>query len=387
VNVADSSKQRDVLIWAIVVVVALTCLILISSDAVRAILFGCVLCVLAYYSVVLLHEVGHTITGLQAGYRFVMLAAGPVYIFRGDDSKLHLKRRVHQRSGLLGFAMFLIEDFTDFRRRMLWFVIGGPLSTAIVLVVSAVLYAFGLRFPNFTVYYTQPLIWALGIFNVALIASSFSLLLGSLYPSNWVSTDGNKLRRLLYSEATAERMKAQIQTSQANVQGIRPRDWSEEWIASLIALDEASADTVKAYLQAYRWALDRGDEAVAERYLTTAVRFRNHAEPKQRVVALNEAAFFEMRYHANIQNAEEWVDRMMMETESLSDNSVFRMRMLCAVGLTQRKYDKVRQMARQAIEKMDHIGAGDGISIMERDLFKDMITLCDLADEMQAKRA
>lgn len=385
-NTSNQSALRHLLIQAIAAVLTLTFLLVVGSDALRSLLIAGLICLLALYMVVFLHELGHYLAGMRVGYRFAIFSVGPVYV-QSQDGKMVTGLHPFQwpPSEILGFTVFFVEDFADFRLRMLLYVAGGPLATALTVALAGFLYAVGNQFPNFGLYYTQPITWALGIFTFGLMMASVSLLVGSLYPANWVPTDGNKLFRLLRSEASAERLKAQIMVAQANLHGIRPRDWNRDWITAMTALDEPSVDTVQAYMQAYRWGLDSGDEHLAESFLTIAVKHRQQAAPNERVTVLLEAAFFEMRYHANPQHAIQWLSKL--ENQQNRARATIVMRMACARDLTRRQYDKARQRAYQAIDMLDSANAFDGRSIMERDLFRDMIKLCDLADEMQSKRA
>src|SRR5262249_18810055 len=154
------------------------------------------------------------------------------------------------------------------------------------------------------------------------------------------STDGSKLARLLRGGATLARFQAQVQIGTAILQGLRPREWEPEWIDALTALTDDTADTVNSHLLAYRWALDRGDAQQAEKYLATAVKLRNRVSQVDRANILVEAAYVEMRYHANAQNAEQWIKKL--GTDQKRAQPLLRLRMACAANLLLSQYPETR---------------------------------------------
>lgn len=168
---------------------------------------------------------------------------------------------------------------------MFWYILGGPVANALVVVVAGLLYTQSGGLPTFNPIGAPMWLlveWAWSVLSFCLFWIAVLLLLGSLYPSGWVSTDGNKLWRLLRGGTVLDRFKAQVQIGTAVLQGIRPRDWNPAWIHSLTALNDDSADTVNSALLIYRWFLDRGDVPQAETYLTTAVKLRKKVNPADR---------------------------------------------------------------------------------------------------------
>ena len=360
-------------------------LLVVGGSNLRYLALALLLFFLAFYTAILIHELGHLIAGLRLGYRFKIFAVGMIHVYQdGDQLRFSWRRLAWQPANLLGFTLFEI-DYADFRRRLGWLVAAGPLANVLLAVISGL---FSLRangFPSYELYLNNPLSWILSEFNALLFWVSIFLLAMSLYPSAWVSTDGHKLLRLWRSGAILERFKAQMQIASAVLHGIRPRDWPLAWIAALTEAQDDTADTANAHTLAYRWALDRGDERQAEEFLTTAVKLRSVVSPQDRINLLIEAAYVEARYHANANNANQWLKRLGVENKRAQP--LLRLRLICAANLIMRQYEKARYNARQAIRAIDRSQATDGITIMERDLFLDIINLCDLADEMQAKRA
>jgi hypothetical protein len=377
VNDLRSLNQRRFPLQAVLVALFLL-LALFGSSSQRTTALFWLLGMLALYVIVIIHELGHLIAGLSVGYRFSIFSVGLVHIYRENDKlRISWRRLPWQPANFLGFTLFFIDDYTDFRRRMFWYVLGGPLANALVVVVAGLLYANRLRWPIIDEFSTPAAVnttfittvtW--NIFIFCTFWEALLLLLGSSYPSAWVSTDGNKILRLLRGGATLDRFKAQVQVGSAVLQGVRPRDWNPAWIDALTVLKDDSADTVNASLLLYRWYLDRGDVQQAETHLTTAVKLRKKIGPADRANILVEAAYFEMRYHANAQNAEQWIKKLGKEQKRAQ--AIPRLRMACAANLILKQYAETKQVAQQAIEVLDRAKANDGFSIMERDLFRDM---------------
>lgn len=369
----------------LVIIVLFLLAALIGSPNQRILAFAWIIGFVAFYVVIIIHELGHLIAGWRVGYRFSIFSVGLFHVYKeADKLRVGWRRLPWQPPSFLGFTLFFVDDYTNFRRRMFWYILGGPLANALVVLVGALLYASMNGLPYVGYYFFQPLIWIQGIFVVGLFWGGLLLLLGSIYPSEWISTDGNKLLRLLQGGAILERFKAQVQVGSAVLAGVRPRDWDSAWIVPLTARKESSADTVNAHILAYRWALDRGDEQQAEHYLTVAVRSRQKVSPIERANILVEAAYFEMRYHANAQNADQWIKKL--GTEQKRAQPLFRLRMSCAANLLMRQYPETRQIAEQSIQVLDRANANDGLSIMERDLFRDLAQ-CAAQAETEAQTA
>jgi hypothetical protein len=374
VNEPRLLAQRRFPIQTIVVVLFLF-FALIGSDNQRMIAYAWMIGMVALYVAITIHELGHLIAGFRMGYRFSIFSVGLLHVYKeGGRIKASLRRLPWQPPSFLGFTLFYVDDYTDFRRRMFWYILGGPLTNALLVIVSGLLYR-GL--PHISWYFFQPLDWMWGIFVFALFWLSILLLVGSLYPSEWVSTDGNKLLRLIRGGATLERFKAQVQIANDILQGVRPREWDEPLIAPLTALTESSADTVNSHLLAYRWALDRGDVQQAETYLTTAVKFRQKVSVLERANILVEAAYFEMRHRGNAQNADQWIKKL--GTDQKRAEPIARLRMACAANLLLKHYAETKQIAQGAIQVLDRANTNLGLMIMDRDLFRDMAAQADEA--------
>jgi hypothetical protein len=333
---------------------------------------------LAFYVTITVHEAGHLLAGLSVGYDFSIFAVGALNLTRADGKwRVAIGNPAWVPKSFMGFTLFFINDYTEFRRRMMIYIGGGPLANFLLLVVAYL----ALRASNFTMsaslFATAPLTWVLGTALTGVVWTAAFILLTSLYPSQWLPTDGSKLWKLLWNDARTDRLRAQTQIGSAVLRGVRPRDWEPAWIETALARKDGSASEANAHYLAYRWALDTKAMVRAEQHLAQAVRLRFKLSPADRLLILIEAAFFELRFNANAANADAWLKKL--GSQQRQTHPIPRLRLACAANLMLKKYDHVRQIAHAAIAVLDKAKAQDGVSLAERDLFHDMIVLSDAA--------
>lgn len=368
--------------WAVfgLIVLAVVIMAIIPSQAgVRQLATVLLLLLVALFVNVLVHELGHYVAARREGYPIYALVVGPFGFYRTEDGGWAFQIRGKWPS-VLGYCLFGTKVAMNQRWGYARAIAGGPLAGFLFAALSywAALWLQG-AFPV-PDYAQNPVLWMLNTFAFMVPLVSLSLNLTALLPTEWADTDGHKLFRLLRSDAHARRYLALEGVRLTNVRGVRPRDWEPEWIAMITELQDRSVDTVTAHKFAYRWALDRGDQVAAEAYLAQAVKWRESANPRERATVLVEAAFFECRYHANQQNAQEWVQKLGLQRRLAAP--LPRYRWACAYGLVLGKYDEVRRLGKALLQGPQPTG----MSQQDADLVQEMLDLCDLADEMKAQR-
>lgn len=320
---------------------------------------------------IIVHELGHLAAGLRAKLHFVAIGIGPLALTHNQGRPRVMILRL--QGNILGYCLFFLPDRPDpdLRQQLSGMIAGGLLAS---LALGVGLLGVG----------ATGMLATLGWFGMMLTFTgylSLLLLVANLYPAQWISTDGRKLLELWRSESHARRLLSHTRIAQAALQGIRPREWDEVQVRRMTALQHGDSYSLDPHYLAYRWALDRKDEAQAERYLSYAVRFRKRASPNARAMLLVEAAFFECRYRANQHNAEQWLRKLGQQMRLAP--ALAKLRLTCAASLVLRDYPQARLAAMRGLQVLEH--AADGFSASERALFEEMIDLCNLASEMSRR--
>ncbi|MFO0584739.1 MAG: hypothetical protein U0229_20905 [Anaeromyxobacter sp.] len=235
------------------------------------------------YLALLLHETGHVLGGLSQGFRFLFLAAGPLWLERGAGGRgLALRlNRIPATWG--GVAACVPLDDRDLVKRMAVLAAGGPaMSLALALgawlAARAVPHGTGLAF-------------ALGV--TALASGLFFLATAQPFGAGGgFMSDGGRLRALLGGGPRAAREAALLSLTAASTAGVRPREWSEAAVRDLAAHADGGAMDLGAAMLRYSWHLDRGDLPAAEADLAAA-RAKAEVSTLAKDALATEAAWFE----------------------------------------------------------------------------------------------
>ncbi|MBX3081377.1 MAG: hypothetical protein KF716_07050 [Anaerolineae bacterium] len=332
--------------------------------------------VLSMLIAIIVHELGHLIAGLLVGYRFSMFAILHFRIYR-EDNKLSISWRQSQlyKTRYLGFVRFFIDDFTNFRQRRFWLTLGGPLATALTVVVAGVLYANRPPLPPGS---TPSLItaqdWLQRFLPLGLFMVDLAFLVLTLYPTPF--NEGNVLLLLLRGGATLEQYQRLIQISNADAQGVRPRDWD---ISLINALLDSNADEFTSHLLLYYWALDHHDQQQARTALAAAIKSADKASAPDRAEIAVEAVYLDISDRANAQDIEQLIAKLGKAINRAQP--ITRMRLACAANLALHQYAETRKIAHHALQLIEREKANTGGTIMERDLFHEMAERVALAEK------
>jgi Peptidase family M50 len=250
------------------------------------ILFTGLSCVVAAWSIVVVHELGHVAGGLVVGFRFDSLAIG---LLRFDRPfRVSWQRGPLTWSG--GWAsMFPIKE--DRRRdRALVMVAAGPL--ACVVAGSVVLL----------------LPFAKGLGSVVFVAAGIGNLL-ELLPirAGGVMLDGARIAMLMRNGAWGERWLALMKLAAEFRAGVVPESLSPSELAKAVALRDDSLDTLTAHAMAYSAAFHRRDDARAAGMLEVVLRHAHRAAPALREGLMSDAAVFQARRRRRPDLAEQWL--------------------------------------------------------------------------------
>lgn len=249
-------------------------------------LVGCSV-VVAGFAVVVVHEAGHVLGGLAAGFRFHSMAIGPI--------KLDRSFRVSRHRGSLAWSggwvgMFPVKR-DHLRLRALVLVLAGPVSS---------------------------LLWGCAVFLLPFSKGPASavFILGSilgglieLLPirSRAVAFDGWRILRLLRNREWSDRWLA-LMTLSADLQdGVLPEALPAHDLAKAVAVRDDSIDTVSAHAIAYSAAFHQHKDTEAGQMLETCLRYSSHAAPALREALMSDAAVFQARRRKRVDLAEQWL--------------------------------------------------------------------------------
>ena len=167
----------------------------------------------AFFSGVLVHELGHVAAGFIAGLEFRRLLVGPLAFTR--EARGYRLRFIGKRFMAGGYAHMIPRSQAGIRGKFRLFLAGGPIATLLLFVPVAL-------FP-----------WGTG--TAALLFANLVLAAFCLIPMEIQGhyTDGKAIQILFQESPAAERMAAILYLVSLNGQGIPPGQWPAEVIEKL----------------------------------------------------------------------------------------------------------------------------------------------------------
>jgi hypothetical protein len=244
---------------------------------------------------VAVHEIGHMIAGLLAGFRFDSLRVGPFTVHRG--CRFSFERSL---GNWFGGAATVVPVSTD---RLLTgamvLVCGGP-AASIVSGCAVLL------FPAKSLAG-----WAFGI--ASLLGG-----LGDLVPFRFrsVVSDGARIRMLLWDRPQGERWLALLRLGAELASGTPPDLLPQVYLEKAIAFRDASPDTVTAHAIAYSTAFYTHKDDEAGRLLETCLHYSGFVAPAMRETLMSNAAVFQGRRRQREDLAQQWLHAIPMNTSS-----------------------------------------------------------------------
>jgi hypothetical protein len=239
----------------------------------------------AYLAAITVHELGHVIGGLAAGFRFQHLRISLIILHR--TKRLSLLREPNRV--MTGEAKLLPQNEETKRSSFVAFVAGGPAAN----LLSALLVSFISPSPAATFFVVISVI--VGLTELLPVPMLFAV------------TDGARLKMLYFDRPRGERWMAILQLSASSSDARSPEKMSPSMLAIATAISDASADTVTAHAMAYYNALTRKQYAEAGRFLEVCLRSAAHARPGVLEALKSDAVVFQAAIRHSPQLAGEWL--------------------------------------------------------------------------------
>lgn len=213
------------------------------------------LALLLYLGCILVHEAGHLAAGALAGFRPLVLIAGPLRLER-TNGRTHasFNRSVPLAAGL---AICTPVGTHDLRRRTMVMAAGGPLASLLLGVQCLALWmalspllrdgGSGAAVATFMLLFGGFVSLAIGMLTLLPMRA------GGFY------SDGARILRLMRNDEETEREVALMSLMGLALGGARPREWDVELVRSASAIRDGGAFEVSGLQFAHLHALDTGD--------------------------------------------------------------------------------------------------------------------------------
>ncbi len=200
-----------------------------------------------------------------------------------------------------GYASIQIDRIRRLRKRLMFFIAGGPganfASVVLIAILANVVDLNGswIATPTATFAYV-----------------SLVLCLMSLSPigSRGYWTDGARIKALVTSREKARRWFCLAALGNAYRSGKAPKSWCSTWTKAATSLRDGSMDEVSGCLLAYFSASDRKQADLAAGYLERCLELTNLVGPTLRDVLALEAAVFQAWDRNDIEKATQWLQRV-----------------------------------------------------------------------------
>ena len=234
-----------------------------------------------------IHEVGHLLAGLAAGFHFRSLSVGRWQI----DRNLKVSRQGPGEDAALGGAFFAPNEMRNHPQGIAFMTLAGPMANLISAFILMML-----------------------PFHKSLIVGWFiavSLFLGieNLVPFQYrgVTSDGMNLFTLLWNRAKYERRLALLQLLQDRLEGVETESISPELLATATAVRDKSSETFWAHLIAYAAAYTQKKDDEAARLLEVCLQYLGYAPSSLREIAIANAGIFQADRRKRIDLARQWL--------------------------------------------------------------------------------
>ncbi len=202
-----------------------------------------------HFTALAIHEVGHAVFGVLAGFRLRLLGVGPIGL-ESQESGLKLRRLPLRAWG--PFATMRAESTERLESRLAWLLAGGPLTSLCVgiVCVGASLLPGASRW------------WlAVGVLNLCVAVASGQPFIAT---GAGVASDGRRVLDLWRDDPDARAAAALVALDGQAAAGTRPAHWDPTLLRRAMQITKPTAFVLAAAVAAYRHATDTVGIAGAE---------------------------------------------------------------------------------------------------------------------------
>jgi hypothetical protein len=242
----------------------------------------------AFFLSIAIHELGHALVGVAAGFRFNSLRIAWLQF----DRPFRISFYRGKGTGAGGWASLFPVKQDKLILRTIVMLVAGP--GANLLSVTGVVLALPYADHSFL---SAFLIWSLILGLINLLP----------FRSRAVISDGGRILMLLQNRARGERWVAMLKLLEELRSGVPYESLTPGFLAKATAIEDNSPDTVVAFALAYGAAFWQHKDDEAARLLETCLRHANLSSPTQRQGLMTDAACFQARRRKRIDLAEQWL--------------------------------------------------------------------------------
>ena len=258
-----------------------------AAGAVLASVLGC-------FAAIFVHESGHVLVGLCAGFRFNYMRVSRIQF----DRLFRVSISPGRGTVANGSASMIPIKSDKLVPRAIAMVLAGPIA-------------------NLATGYAVLLLPATkGFFSGVFILWSILIGATSLIPFRHRSmlSDGKRLLILLRNPALGERSLALANLDNDLRDGVPPDSLSPDFLAKALAVRDESLDTVAAHSIGYAVAWWQHDDASAAQSLETCLAYSSSVPTEVRHILMSDAAVFQAQRRKRVDLAEEWLGMIPQQT-------------------------------------------------------------------------
>jgi hypothetical protein len=248
------------------------------------------------FGAIFVHEAGHLLAGRIVGFHFNSIQVA-WFSFGFEYGKLTF--RVRREMSMGGYASIQIGRIYRLRRRLMFFIAGGPAANILSLVVAVV-----------TVnWFDLHKSWlALPAECLAFVSVLFTLV--SLLPlaRPGYQTDGARLEMLLTSRDKSKRWFCLAALANQQRRGKPPKLWNANWAKASASVRDHSRDEMSACWLAYICYSARKQPDLAASYLERCLALLKLAGEAMRDTLMLEASVFQAWERDNAEKSAKWLN-------------------------------------------------------------------------------
>lgn len=216
---------------------------------------------LAYNVGIIVHEGGHLIFGLMAGYRFCSFRVWSLMLIR-QNGRIRFRR--FKLMGTGGQCLMIPPEREETGAQVILYNLGGVIANLIFAVICGILYA------------VLPKIYLLSTFLWMSVAFSLITLLTNGIPLNLggIANDGMNALHLSKNPDAAEAFRKTLMINASQTEGNKVSDMPAEWFTLSDGADMQNVHCASLAVFATGRTLDRGDTLKAEEEISTLLNSR-----------------------------------------------------------------------------------------------------------------
>jgi hypothetical protein len=257
-----------------------------------------VIFVAAVFAAILVHELGHLLAGWIVGFHFNSIQVA-WFSLMFEYGKLTFRAR--REPSAVGYAGIQIDRIYRLRRRLLFFVAGGPTASILSVVVTVVIV-------NVRDLHQSWLATPAASFAFVSLLASLVSLLPLTRRGHW--SDGARLEMLLTSRDKARRWFCLAALANEHRSGKPPRLWNANWAKAAVSIRDNSMDEFSGRWLSYISVSDRKEADGAAAHLERCLELVGLVGEAMRDILTLEAAIFQAWFRDNADNSAKWLSQM-----------------------------------------------------------------------------